>query len=225
MTDSRSESRVSAGRERARFVMVGFGLSEPGTMGGNTKIALEIARNLRASHEVHVVVPANKAETVAGTLGNLPGLTLHVVPAFEGSDLRLDAGLPPELVQDRTVEQIQHGTAGIRGVPPAMLMFGYRLVTALVAIFAFFPLARKFLDAPGIPSRVLAFLGQASLGIYAVHMVIRFPLAAFLHRLLPNLPYAPLMLLVFASLLSISILLVRILSRFRPASSLLLGKL
>ena len=104
MTDSRSESRVPAGRERARFVMVGFGLSEPGTMGGNTKIALEIARNLRASHEVHVVVPANKAETVVGTLGNLPGLTLHVVPAFEGSDLR------------HPVASVRQFTAALRGV-------------------------------------------------------------------------------------------------------------
>lgn len=115
--------------------------------------------------------------------------------------------------------------SGVRGVPPVVLKLVYRLVTALFAVFSFFPLARNFLDRPGIPSRVFASLGQVSLGIYAVHMVIRYPLVAFLHALLPNLPYAPLMLLVFASLLPLSLLLVRLLSRFRLTSSLLLGKL
>ena len=42
---------------KRRLLMVGFGLSEPGTMGGNTKIALEAARHLCAWREVHIVLP------------------------------------------------------------------------------------------------------------------------------------------------------------------------
>lgn len=115
--------------------------------------------------------------------------------------------------------------SGIRGIPPVFLKLAYRLVTALAAIFAFFPLARKYLDVSGILSDTLASLGQISLGIYAVHMVIRYPLASFLHALLPNLSYGPLMLMFLALLLFLSVLLVRLLSSFRLASKLLLGKL
>lgn len=71
-----------------RFILVGFGLSEPGTMGGNTKIALEIARNLSPSDEVHLIVPEYKADTVSQAIGAPVGLHLHVVPGFHGGDLR-----------------------------------------------------------------------------------------------------------------------------------------
>lgn len=71
-----------------RFILVGFGLSEPGTMGGNTKIALEIARHLSASREVHLIVPKNKVETVSRAIGVPPGLHVHAVSPFSGSDLR-----------------------------------------------------------------------------------------------------------------------------------------
>ena len=71
-----------------RIVLVGFGLSEPGTMGGNTKIALEIARHLSGSREVHLLVPDSKLETVTRAIGNPPGLHVHAVPSFIGSDLR-----------------------------------------------------------------------------------------------------------------------------------------
>ena len=73
---------------KERFILVGFGLSEPGTMGGNTKIALEIVRHLRATYEVHVVVPETKVATVTGALGTPADWSLHVVQAFPGSDLR-----------------------------------------------------------------------------------------------------------------------------------------
>ena len=71
-----------------RFIIVGFGLSGPGTMGGNTKIALEIARHLSESREVHLLVPNSKVKTVTRAIGNPPGLHVHAVSSFIGSDLR-----------------------------------------------------------------------------------------------------------------------------------------
>lgn len=71
-----------------RLIMAGFGLSEPGTMGGNTKIALEAARHLCAWREVHIVLPERKVATVKDAIGEPSGLTLHAVRSFEGGDLR-----------------------------------------------------------------------------------------------------------------------------------------
>lgn len=71
-----------------RFIIVGFALSEPGTMGGNSKIALEIARHLKGAGEVHFIVPSTKTRTIAEAIGAPPGLVVHEVPAFEGGDLR-----------------------------------------------------------------------------------------------------------------------------------------
>ena len=71
-----------------RLVMVGFGLSEPGTMGGNTKIALEVARHLCGGREVHLVVPERKVATVVGAIGEPQELVVHAVRSFDGGDLR-----------------------------------------------------------------------------------------------------------------------------------------
>ncbi len=57
-------------------------------MGGNSKIALEMARHLSASCEVHLVVPGDRVETVTQAIGEPAGLHVHVVPPFRGSDLR-----------------------------------------------------------------------------------------------------------------------------------------
>lgn len=73
---------------KRRFIIVGFGLSEPGTMGGNSKIALEIARNLCTTHEVHLLVPTNKLETVTGAIGSPVGLFVHEVAPFTAGDMR-----------------------------------------------------------------------------------------------------------------------------------------
>ena len=89
---------------KRRLVMVGFGLSEPGTMGGNTKIALEIARHLCAGREVHLVLPQRKKATVTGAIGEIPELAVHAVRSFEGGDLR------------RPLASARHYTAELRKV-------------------------------------------------------------------------------------------------------------
>jgi len=72
----------------SRFIVVGHALSEPGTMGGNSKIALEIARNLSRSRPVVLIVPENKVRTVTEAIGTPEGLTVVTVEPFPKGDLR-----------------------------------------------------------------------------------------------------------------------------------------
>ena len=69
-----------------RFVIFALGLSEPGTMGGNSKIALEMARRLGASEQVHVVVPRHKVPTLTATVGAKPPFVVHALEDFPGND-------------------------------------------------------------------------------------------------------------------------------------------
>lgn len=70
-----------------RFWIFALGLSRPGTMGGNSKIALESARCLAdAGEDVHLIVPSDKVKTVEGAIVNQSKIRLHVVAAFPGED-------------------------------------------------------------------------------------------------------------------------------------------
>lgn len=81
--------RLTGRRQTAkRFIICGMGLSEPGTMGGNSKIALELARCLSDAFEVHFILPDRKVETVTGALGDTGRIALHPVAGFKGNDLR-----------------------------------------------------------------------------------------------------------------------------------------
>ncbi len=65
-----------------RFVIFALGLSEPGTMGGNSKIALELARSLAFSMEVHFILPRYKLPTLTGTLGESSAVKVHALADF-----------------------------------------------------------------------------------------------------------------------------------------------
>jgi len=70
----------------SRFIISALGISPPGTMGGNSKIALEMARYLRLEREVHFVIPEGKVPTVTDTLGELGNVFIHTVPDYPGDD-------------------------------------------------------------------------------------------------------------------------------------------
>lgn len=71
-----------------RLIIYALGLSPPGTMGGNSKIALETARCLSDSIEVHFVVPEEKLKTLDDSIGRPPKLIIHTLPAFNKDDKR-----------------------------------------------------------------------------------------------------------------------------------------
>lgn len=65
-----------------RYFIIGVALSQPGTMGGNSKIALEIARHLSEKYEVHFLVPTSKRETVTANIALNARLYLHELADF-----------------------------------------------------------------------------------------------------------------------------------------------
>ena len=76
---------------KRRLLMVGFGLSEPGTMGGNTKIALEVARHLCSGREVHLRASGRRASGLL-LLSQIRTETQPAAPQGEP-----DQGRPPKI--------------------------------------------------------------------------------------------------------------------------------
>ena len=72
---------------KTRFIIQAIAISPPGTMGGNTKIALEMTRNLVDDYDVHVIVPDHKLATFTDNIGDTSKFTLHSIPGFRRNDL------------------------------------------------------------------------------------------------------------------------------------------
>ena len=110
-------------------------------------------------------------------------------------------------------------------VPSSILYYIYRISTSLFAIWFFFSIAIKVFECNRRQSSWIVKLGRVSLGIYAVHMVIRFRLVDVLVAMMSNLKYAPFLLLTFAIMLPVSYLLVWIIGSNKWTAELLLRKL
>lgn len=114
---------------------------------------------------------------------------------------------------------------GMTFVPAIALQTGYRMVTAVIAIFALIGAMERRSDDMSKVSKVVIKLGQVSLGIYAIHMVVRFALVDGIQYLIPGLSYWPLMIITFCMLLPISFFVVWSLGKWSVTSVWLLGKL
>ncbi len=66
-----------------RLFVSALGISPPGTLGGNSKITLEIVRHLAGAMELHVLVPEKKAGTFTENLPELRNVFLHRIPGYE----------------------------------------------------------------------------------------------------------------------------------------------
>lgn len=110
-------------------------------------------------------------------------------------------------------------------IPSSALYYIYRICTALLAILFLFSLAMSvFTDNSGATAWIVR-LGKVSLGIYAVHMVIRYRLVDGLVAVVPGLSYWPLMILTFAILLPAAYLLIWLMGKNKWSAEFLLGKL
>lgn len=70
-----------------RLIISAMALSFPGTMGGNSKITIEIIRHLHTTYDIHVLVPDAKLKTIEENLGEcLKEITIHVVRQFNGNE-------------------------------------------------------------------------------------------------------------------------------------------
>lgn len=71
-----------------RFIIVAASASDPGTMGGNTKIAIEMARHLpKYGWRVVVVVTSRKRATFTENISSVEGLQYREIADFAGNDL------------------------------------------------------------------------------------------------------------------------------------------
>jgi len=69
-----------------RLVISAISISVPGTMGGNSKITIEMARCLARSREIHVIVPASRLRTFTDNLPPDNGVRFHTLADFHGDD-------------------------------------------------------------------------------------------------------------------------------------------
>ena len=69
-----------------RLFICALGASRPGTMGGNTKIAIEMARCLAKEREVHVFLPRHKLATFTDNLPADHGIAFHTLDDFPKDD-------------------------------------------------------------------------------------------------------------------------------------------
>lgn len=124
-----------------------------------------------------------------------------------------------------STQGLPHQLSFIPVIPSSILYYLYRVSTALLAILFFFSLAMKIFGENRGMTYWIVQLGKVSLGIYAVHMVIRFRLVDGLTIAFPQLSYWPMMALTFCVLIPVSYGLVYLLGRWDVTASLLLGKL
>lgn len=69
-----------------RLFVCALGASRPGTMGGNTKITIEMARCMSATHEVHVFLPRHKLPTFTDNLPSSHKIIFHTLEDFPKDD-------------------------------------------------------------------------------------------------------------------------------------------
>lgn len=69
-----------------RLIIFALGLSRPGTMGGNSKITLEIARRLSRVREVHFIVPLEKLPTLTRNVQDTNSIHIHAIEDFPKDD-------------------------------------------------------------------------------------------------------------------------------------------
>jgi len=69
-----------------RLIICALGASIPGTMGGNTKIAIEMARCLARHQSVLVFLPQYKLPTFVANLPSSHGITFHTLDDFPGDE-------------------------------------------------------------------------------------------------------------------------------------------
>ena len=96
---------------------------------------------------------------------------------------------------------------GVSYIPSALLQYVYRFVTAFVATYLIFTSAPLLLCAKNRINQLVVHIGQISLGIYAVHLILIIPMSSWLVELLPMLqkPVVIFLSFILASVISIII--------------------
>ena len=119
-----------------------------------------------------------------------------------------------------------HGVPSfLQGLPlPVSLMeYGYRFITASIAVYVLFGVCRRYLNYPEGKDKMLIYVGQWSLGIYTIHLLLMpFVCDVIMMFDLPNF-----LKVLFAFIISFfsSLVLVVLLSKNRVTKRIMLGKI
>lgn len=109
-------------------------------------------------------------------------------------------------------------------VPAKLIQMGYRILTPSIFIIWMYSAAPKMKVGNNWIWRRLIELGQISLGLYTVHMVVKNLFAKILFQNMPLMPIWIHVLFEFILLMIFSVFVVRILLKWQMTSKWLLGK-
>jgi len=70
-----------------RFIITGLAMSAPGTMGGNTKIALELASYLSKTRQVVIIIQKDKIKTITDNIEINDNILIYPIDSFRHSAL------------------------------------------------------------------------------------------------------------------------------------------
>ena len=108
-------------------------------------------------------------------------------------------------------------------LPSAMMQYAYRFITAIIAIYVIMSLAPKVLNKDVSWNKLLVVLGQISLGIYVVHLLLIPYITQVIWLIVENDSFAIVLSFVIACLILWA--LVSLLNKWKWTARLLLGKI
>lgn len=109
-------------------------------------------------------------------------------------------------------------------VPETLLLYAYRFVTAFIGIYVVLNIGHRFLNTSVAFNARIAHIGQISLGLYVVHLVLIIGLSKWLAIVLSPYPLPIIIVISFTLTSCIAISIVEILLRSDITAKLLLGK-
>lgn len=109
-------------------------------------------------------------------------------------------------------------------LPPSLITYGYRYITAFVGSLFFVGLAIKCMNSNNGICRILSYFGKISLGIYIIHLFLdKYVDSIYIHYF-PSETCFSYVIFDFLLKLGVSYLLVQIIKKIPIVSLLLLGK-
>lgn len=108
-------------------------------------------------------------------------------------------------------------------LPETLLQYGYRFITALVAVYVLFGIGSKLLDCDDKWNTPFTSLGKVSLGIYVVHLLLMPLIVGTLKGFISG--STTIIVISFIVALFASWLVVWLLSKWTVSNRLLLGKI
>lgn len=113
----------------------------------------------------------------------------------------------------------------VKHIPASLLQYAYRGLTAIIAVVAILCSSHAMFNKSGKFNLWMAKLGNVSLGLYTVHLLLISTIAKLIMRILPGASDIAYVAIVFAVAFASAYLIVILLSKNKFTGRLLLGKI